>query len=130
MSELWRKALATADDARLLFQAGRYDSACNRAYYAMFNAARALLRRREIAAAEAKRHSTVWQQFSLHFVSEGTLKMPDGLALARLGEIRNIADYADNAVTASVAESVMNSMNQFMAAAAEVIGATDEGRQP
>ena len=42
MSGLWRKACEAAEDARLLYRNERFDGACNRAYYAMFNAARAL----------------------------------------------------------------------------------------
>ncbi len=39
--ELFSKARTAAASARILLSAGDYDGACNRAYYAMFDAARA-----------------------------------------------------------------------------------------
>ena len=41
--ELMAKAFRAAASARLLLEAGDTDGACNRAYYAMFDAARAAL---------------------------------------------------------------------------------------
>jgi uncharacterized protein (UPF0332 family) len=41
--ELMVKAMRAADSAQLLLDAGDVDGACNRAYYAMFDAARAAL---------------------------------------------------------------------------------------
>jgi uncharacterized protein (UPF0332 family) len=40
---LMQKAARALDSARLLLDAGDTDGACNRAYYAMFDAARAAL---------------------------------------------------------------------------------------
>ena len=72
MSDLWVKARENAKAARLLLEAQCYNSACTRAYYAMFTAARCLLH--ECAGIELdalKRHATVLRLFSLHFVREG-----------------------------------------------------------
>ena len=41
--ELFGKALIAASSAQILLDAGDVDGACNRAYYAMFDAARAAL---------------------------------------------------------------------------------------
>jgi len=41
--ELFAKAQTAAVSARILLNAGNVDGACNRAYYAMFDAARAAL---------------------------------------------------------------------------------------
>jgi hypothetical protein len=41
--ELFTKAQTAATSARILLNAGDVDGACNRAYYAMFDAARAAL---------------------------------------------------------------------------------------
>jgi len=41
--ELFTKAQTAAASARILLNAGDVDGACNRAYYAMFDAARAAL---------------------------------------------------------------------------------------
>lgn len=43
-AEFWAKANQAAASARLLLTAGDTSGACNRAYYAMFDAARAALR--------------------------------------------------------------------------------------
>jgi uncharacterized protein (UPF0332 family) len=40
-ADLWNKAHQAASSARLLLNAGDTSGACNRAYYAMFDAARA-----------------------------------------------------------------------------------------
>ena len=40
--ELFGKALIAASSAQILLDAGDVDGACNRAYYAMFDAARAV----------------------------------------------------------------------------------------
>lgn len=42
-TQLMQKAARALDSARLLLDAGDTDGACNRAYYAMFDAARAAL---------------------------------------------------------------------------------------
>ena len=43
VQELLEKATQAAASARLLLESGDMDGACNRAYYAMFDAARAVL---------------------------------------------------------------------------------------
>ena len=91
--DLWRKALRTADDARLLYKAGSHDSACNRAYYAMFNAARALLARKGVQPEAAKTHATVLRLFSLHYVKASYFEATQGKALAEAGRFRSQADY-------------------------------------
>jgi len=120
VSDLWDKACEAAKDARLLFEAGRYDGACNRAYYAMFNAARACLATHGVDPKRAKRHATVQRLFSLQFVQEGQFDDEDGRALRRAGEYRNVADYDDVSVGHSRVEAVMASMERFMAAAQRV----------
>ena len=43
VKELFEKAIRAVSSARLLLASGDADGACNRAYYAMFDAARAAL---------------------------------------------------------------------------------------
>lgn len=124
------KANLAADDARLLFAAGRYNGACARAYYAMFSAARAMLSHSGVAAADAKRHSTVWRQFSLHFGSDLVSRLPADRSISRAGEIRNVADYSDIVVTAGVAGSVMQSMEHLLALAEQHLASPAKASEP
>ena len=58
-------------EARALFALGLYRGACSRAYYAMFNMARALLLLRGREPEATKTHRTVIQMFSNEFVRNG-----------------------------------------------------------
>jgi uncharacterized protein (UPF0332 family) len=121
MNPLWHKASEAADDAHLLYANERYDAACNRAYYAMFNGARALLLQRGIDPATAKKHATVLRLFSLHFVKGGPFEAADGRALSEAGQARNQADYSGTDTEREVAEDVMRSLDRFMRKAARFI---------
>ena len=121
MTALWDKAPQAAADARMLYANGSYDSACNRAYYAMFNAARALLALEGLAPDAAKRHATVLQQFSLRFVKDGPFAERDGRALAEASRVRNLADYSDTEAGTSATHDVMASLEGFMATAEHVM---------
>ena len=114
VDDLWQAALESAEDARPLFDRGRYRGAASRAYYAMFSAARALLLARGVANADAKRHATVWSEFSLRFVKGGPFERGEGAAFVRVGEVRNVADYGGVPVNKDTAEFVMGSMERFL----------------
>jgi uncharacterized protein len=121
VSDLWTKAIEAAEDARMLFDAGRYNSACNRAYYAMFNAARALLIDKAGLAADAvKRHATVLRLFSQHFVERGPFDTEIGRLLRRASDARLVADYDVTAVRREEATTVIEAMEQFMASATPI----------
>lgn len=97
--ELLEKARRAAASAKVLGDAGDADGACNRAYYAMFDAARAAL----LAAGlkELPRtHSGVVTAFSLQLVKSGRVAVELGRALNRAAEIRLIADYKGESVDA------------------------------
>ena len=70
MSALWTKSRGAARSARLLLEAGDPDGAVNRAYYAMFGAARAALSTVRSALAHSKKHSTIVRRFDRHLVAE------------------------------------------------------------
>lgn len=69
------KASRAAASARLLLDAGDVDGACNRAYYAMFDAARAALIKSgaPVPPEVAKTHSGLISAFSLHLVKTGQI---------------------------------------------------------
>jgi uncharacterized protein (UPF0332 family) len=121
LSDLWNKARQAAEDARTLFRAGGYDGACNRAYYAMYNAARALLVARGVSPEKAKRHATILRLFSAHFVKDGPFGAEYGRTLGNAARARVRADYSTSAIQLEVAQDVMNSLDEFMTTAQQVI---------
>lgn len=121
MNPLWTKALEAATDARFLVKAERFDAAANRSYYAMFNAARALLATRGIGPERAKTHETVLRLFSREFVKPGPFEERDGKALRVAGEVRSVADYGDVNVTAAKAAEITSAMDRFMERAANLL---------
>ena len=114
--ELWNKAEQAAASARLLLDAGDPAGACNRAYYAMFDAARAALLLAGAASEPGKSHSGLIQAFSLHLVKPARVPKVLGQNLARAHELRLVADYTGDAVGAADAQAVVEQAVQFMAA--------------
>jgi uncharacterized protein (UPF0332 family) len=132
MNSLWSKAREASADAHFLYEAQRYDAACNRAYYAMFNAARALLVHQGIDPKRAKRHATVLQLFSLHFVKDGPFEVSDGHALGNAGRARNKADYSDKQIERDVVDDVITALDRFMQRAERLLSAeiSKQGKAP
>ncbi len=129
MSAYWDKAIDAGDAARLLLRAGSYDGAANRAYYAMFNAARAALEARtDLKVEEIRRHSAVLQLFSLHVIKPGFV--PAGLSadLNEAFQARAVADYATVSVPAEDARELIELMDQMLAAVGALLGS--EGPRP
>lgn len=104
--DLIDKASRAAASARLLLDAGDVDGACNRAYYAMFDATRAALIRSgaSVVPEVAKTHGGLISAFSMHLVKTGRVSTELGKALNRVAEIRLIADYTGDEVTAERAQ--------------------------
>ena len=92
-SDLLDKAVRALASARLLLDSGDVDGACNRAYYAMFDAARSALLATDAPAApkRAKTHSGLIAAFSLHLVKTGQVPVEFGKALNRVADIRLVA---------------------------------------
>ena len=69
--ELFAKAQTAAVSARILLNAGDVDGACNRAYYAMFDAARAALLASgaDDSIVNTKTQSGLISKFSLELVN-------------------------------------------------------------
>ncbi len=115
---LMRKAARACISARLLLGAGDADGACNRAYYAMFDAAKAVLLEYTgaDAAALGKTHSGLITVFGLHLVKPGIVAVELGRALNRAEEVRLIADYKGDSIDALDAEEMVASAEVFVAA--------------
>ena len=100
-SELTAEALTRASaSARAPLDLGDVDGACNRAYYAMFDAARAAL----LAAGApvqpdlGKTHAGLIAAFGLQLVKNGPITIELGRLLKRAEEIRLVADYKGDSV--------------------------------
>jgi hypothetical protein len=88
------RARRTLADAQALLARGSTASAINRAYYAAFYAARALL---ATSGLDSSKHSGVLALFDRHFVLGSLIAREHGRALHDLFAQRNKADYADAA---------------------------------
>ena len=108
--DLLLKADRAAASAALLMQSGDADGACNRAYYAMFDAARAALLASgaPVRPEVAKTHSGLITAFSEHLVKTGMLPVALGKSINRVEDLRLIADYKGDPVDAvHAAEAVV-----------------------
>lgn len=101
-TELMRKARQAAESARALYAISDMDGACNRAYYAMFDAARAALIQAgaPVQAEIAKTHGGLITAFSLHLVKPGLLPLNLGRAINRAEDLRLLADYTSDPMDA------------------------------
>ena len=115
-SDFLDKAARAATSARLLLNAGDIDGACNRAYYAMFDAARAALLASAGDASEARTHSGLIAAFGLRLVKPGLVRVELGKALNRVFEIRQAADYTEQAVSRESAGWAVDQADAFVAA--------------
>ena len=86
------KAVETLDDARVLIEHGRLESAVNRIYYAVFYIVSALLLTRDLSSSK---HSGVKSMFIQNFVKTKSVSLEDGSFYSSIFEFRQKADYAD-----------------------------------
>lgn len=114
--KLMVKALRATESARILFNAGDVDGACSRAYYAMFDAARAALlaANAPVPADIGKTHSGLISAFSLHLVKDGPVSSDLGKMLNRALEIRLVADYKGESVELSDARELIEQAVVFV----------------
>lgn len=104
--------------ARALIELGDADGACNRAYYAMFDAAKATL----LALVDGphigvgKTHAGLLNSFSEHLVKTEIVSRETGRLLKRAEEIRLIADYRNHSVELSDAQEIVEQSEQFVTA--------------
>lgn len=108
-----RRAIASA---KLLLADGDINGACNRAYYAMFDAARAALAAAgaPVDANAIKTHSGLISAFSLHLVKPDRLPVESGKTLNRVAELRLIADYLEGKISADKAQSAIDYAQSFI----------------
>ena len=83
--------------ANILLEVGDIDGACNRAYCAMFDAARAALIASDAPMADSlgKTHSGLMTAFALHLVKHGPVPKEFERMLKHAEQMRLIADYLE-----------------------------------
>ncbi len=103
--ELMAKARRALASSHKLLQDKDGDGACNRAYYAMFDAARAALiaSKAPVPPEIAKTHSGLIAAFSLHLVKPQLFPIDLGRSLNRAEDLRLVADYKGDSIDAEEA---------------------------
>ncbi|MEO8409318.1 MAG: HEPN domain-containing protein [Propionivibrio sp.] len=112
------KADRACASSRVLLDLGDVDGACNRAYYAMFDAARAALLAfgAPVEPDIGRTHSGLVSAFSNHLVKNGPVSRDMGRLLNRAQEIRQIADYKGDSVESSDALEMVEQAETFVTA--------------
>lgn len=117
-ADLMHKAVTALASADLLLQAGDTDGACNRAYYAMFDAARAALLMTGVVSdlTALKTHSGLITTFGLYLVKPGKVSVELGKALNKVEDLRLIADYRGDEVEPDQAQWAIDQARSFVEA--------------
>lgn len=115
---LMSKAVRACTSARALFDLNDVDGACNRAYYAMFDAARAALLTSgaPVQPDIGRTHSGLITAFSQHLVKNGPIAKEMGRLLKRAEETRLIADYKGDSVELADAREMVEQAETFVEA--------------
>lgn len=115
------KAERALDAARTLIEAKSAEGACNRAYYAMFDAAHAALfaLRLEDIKAPIKTHNGLIAKFGEHLVRPGLLPVEHGEALNAVQRFRQLADYSGEPIELDKAAWSVERAEAFVAAVNE-----------
>ena len=90
------RAREDLDAAHLLFDAGNYRIANNRAYYAIFHAMRAVL---VFDNFDSSKHSGVIAEFRRRYIKEGIFPTVISKMIGSAFTIRNASDYDDMFIT-------------------------------
>jgi uncharacterized protein (UPF0332 family) len=120
---LWlAKAERSLKTASLVLADGDADGACNRAYYAMFNAARAaLIAIGQDQPAMAKTHSGLIAAFGEYLVKAGYISFTQGRALAAESKRRMVGDYQGGGLSGEDANDAIANATHFLSAVGEFI---------
>ncbi len=116
VNHYFEKARVAAHSAQLLLDAGDADGACNRAYDAMFDAARgALLGSGAVPnVLEIKTHAGLIAMFSLHMVKTGLVDIDASKHLNQVQEMRLIADYLGDGIDLAKAQVAIDMAKDFI----------------
>lgn len=125
MQAFLSKAETSVKSARMLLDAGDADGASSRAYYAIYDAARACLAWAGIEPVRGvfKTHHGLTSAFSMHLVKLGHFPADIGKALQNVQSVRHVADYETDPVPHDKAERAVIAAEVFVATAARLIAA-------
>lgn len=114
--EFMTKAVQAVLSARLLLESGDPDGACNRAYYAIFDAARfsLLVTKAPVEMESIRTHGGLISAFSLHLVKPGRITVELGRTFNKVAEIRLVADYKGDPVEYEVAAWAVEQADLFV----------------
>jgi uncharacterized protein (UPF0332 family) len=123
--ELLERAARATISAQLLLDANDPNGACNRAYYAMFDAARAALQSAvgDPQPERIKTHTGLISEFSVRLVKSGFVSTELGRSLSKVADIRLIADYSDEEVPRDKAAWAIEQASAFVEAMRGLIAA-------
>lgn len=112
------KATRALAAARLLLKAGDTEGACNRAYYAMHDAAHAALMATGYESPDTmiKTHHGLIAAFGQRLVQSGQVDAELGRAFNRVEDIRLLADYSSESPPVVEAEWCVDRAETFIAA--------------
>jgi uncharacterized protein (UPF0332 family) len=113
-----RKAAQALVSAHQLLAGGDADGACNRAYYAMFDAAQAALLAANVGAATnaTKTHRGLIAAFGQHLVLGGHVAAELGSSLNKVERLRLLADYTGDPVSDEDSAWAVGQADIFVAA--------------
>jgi uncharacterized protein (UPF0332 family) len=113
-----KKADRALSSAWLLLANGDIEGACNRAYYAMFDAAHAALILSDIAAdpAETRTHRGLIGAFGKHLVKTDRIPAYLGRVLNQVQRMRLLADYTGEDIELERARWVVEQAATFVGA--------------
>ena len=116
-AEYMSKAHRAISSAKLLLADGDSDGACNRAYYAMFDAAHAALLKVDpgLNPATIKTHRGLFAAFGKHLITTGRTIPDVGRSLNQVEQVRLLADYTGEAIDVDRAEWAIDQARQFVA---------------
>ena len=80
------------EDAKIMYEAGRYKNALNRAYYSIFHGMRAV---NALDGFDSSKHSGVIAHFNQNYVKEGIFPKETSKMIKLASEKRENADYLD-----------------------------------
>jgi uncharacterized protein (UPF0332 family) len=127
VESLLDRARVYLSSARLLREAGDYESAVSRGYYAMFYAAEAALLVRGVAASS---HKGVIAEFNRLYTKAGSVSMELARALGQAFEKRQLGDYEfRRVITAEEASEIERNAKAFVDRVSALLGRdADEGQ--
>jgi uncharacterized protein (UPF0332 family) len=113
---LFQKASKAVQSAKLLLENNDTDVGCSRAYYAMFDAARASLQasKASVHSEVARTHTGLITAFSLHLVKSGQVSVELGRSFNRVHQVRLVAYYKGDPVEMDLATEVLRDAAIFV----------------